>query len=268
VRWKERHVHRLAPLAGLRWLPRWLALGAVAALSLVGSGLIFWDGMEGTGLPAEVGFVLQGLGVLCLAGLLVGGRCSASIIREREQHTWEPLLLTPLDRKHLIRGKLWGAMEAAYPYLFAYAAPALVLSLASGLLACFWVIFCLGMTWPMMYFVGASGLRSSAAARSSGQSLAVTLLTSFARTFLAGWFVAVLLAVPAAALAYFLPFVALGAPSAVRRDAGLLHLFFVLAGAVLAFLLLGLAEKLLEEAEHKVAGPVELELLLRHPPDR
>ena len=42
--------------------------------------------------------------------MVVGIRCSGAISGERERLTWEALLLTPLETRYLVRGKLRGIM--------------------------------------------------------------------------------------------------------------------------------------------------------------
>ncbi len=124
---------------------------------------------------AETGFLIQGMVVLLLAGLVVGVRCSGSVTGEREKQTWESLLTAPLSGKELIQGKLWGVTGASYWYLLAYGATAALLSVLGGALALFWTLLWLGVTVLAMYFVGAAGLYCSARSSSSGRSLLATL---------------------------------------------------------------------------------------------
>ena len=82
---------------------------------------------------AENGFQLQGLVAMLQGSFVVGIRCSGAVTGEREQQTWEAVLLTPLDGEQLVHGKLWGVMSACYWYLLAYAAPTLLLSALAGI---------------------------------------------------------------------------------------------------------------------------------------
>jgi ABC-type transport system involved in multi-copper enzyme maturation permease subunit len=194
--WKERHVDGLSPIQYLRGTPTWLGVMATFLASLGGSLFVLWLSLPSgvsiapilgllksrnyTGFlnqfgPADEGFQIMGVLVMLLFSLLVGVRCSGAISGERERQTWEALLLTPLSAKSLIRGKLWGIMGASYYYLFAYAAPALTLSLISGLMSFFWVAMWLGVTFLAMYFIGATGLRCSVRANNSWRSLLGTL---------------------------------------------------------------------------------------------
>jgi ABC-type transport system involved in multi-copper enzyme maturation permease subunit len=200
IRWKERHVEGLAPLAALRRVPRWLGVLLVFAATLTSSwGLLLAQkpadltaaelltqlAAQNAALPdlAEV-FWAQGLVAMLVASLVVGIRCSGAVTSEREGQTWEALLLTPLPVRQLIRGKLWGIIGASYPYLAAYAVPAAVVALLLDLRAFFWVVLGVVLTWLAMWFVGAAGLWSSVHARSSWRSLLTTLGFGYVGGFL------------------------------------------------------------------------------------
>lgn len=179
IRWKERHVEGLAPLAALRRIPRWCGMGVIFLVTLVSSALIVWSHYG----PAGKAFYVQGVIALLAAALLIGLRCSGAVTGERERQTWEALLLTPLAVRHLIRGKLWGIIGASYPYLLAYAVPALALALVGGWEATFWTVLLLGVTWLAMAFVGAAGLWCSVRAKSSWRSLLGTTLIGYGGGF-------------------------------------------------------------------------------------
>src|SRR6266478_514538 len=160
IRWKERQVEGIAPLPVLRQIPSWFGIVMVLVLTLISSGTILWVSLPGgVGLddlaatigrgdfkqlasyldkmtPCDDWFKLQGLLAIFLASLVVGIRCSGAISGERERLTWEALLLTPLETRHLVRGKLRGIMGASYPYLRVYAVPAVILSVLVGIPAC------------------------------------------------------------------------------------------------------------------------------------
>jgi ABC-type transport system involved in multi-copper enzyme maturation permease subunit len=199
VRWKERQVEGIAPLAVLRHVPGWLGLLGIFVLTLLSSGAILYLCLPAyatldklldlighgdlTGLsrvvadmgPAGDGFMAQGIVVMLVASLVVGIRCSGAVSGERERQTWEALLLTPLETRQLVRGKLKGIMGASYPYLRAYAVPAVLLSMLGGMLAVFWAVVWLAVTWLAMYFVGAAGIWCSVRSKSSWRSLLGTL---------------------------------------------------------------------------------------------
>jgi ABC-type transport system involved in multi-copper enzyme maturation permease subunit len=196
IHWRERNVEGLAPAAGLRRVPLWLAVATLALASSASSLLILTLALAPGATPADVlsalrrfdyakleqllpgaadGFLVQGIVVMLLGSLVVGIRCSGSVTGERERQTWEPLLLTQLSARELVRSKLWGIMGASYIYLFAYGLPAAVVSLAAGPLAVFWVVLWLGVTVLAMYFVGAAGVWSSVRSKSSWQALLKTL---------------------------------------------------------------------------------------------
>lgn len=218
IRWKERHVEGLAPLAALRRVPRWLGMAVIFLATLASSALILLSHRQRELSFAELvqllsnlkiaelltlfgpaGDAFQGQGVVALlvAGLLIGLRCSGAVTGERERQTWEALLLTPLPVQHLIRGKLWGIIGASYPYLLAYALPAVGLSLLGGWQATFWAILLLGVTWLAMAFIGAAGLWCSVRAKSSWRSLMGTVLIGYG-----GGFLLLVIAFPVALLAF------------------------------------------------------------------
>ncbi|HEV3263084.1 MAG TPA: ABC transporter permease subunit [Gemmataceae bacterium] len=207
VRWKERQVDGIAPLPALRGIPGWLGVLGVCTLTVLSSGAILWRHLPGdvtvAGLwrkaasfdvpgladvlnrsdPAGGAFLVQGIVVMLLASLIVGIRCSGAVSGERERQTWEALLLTPLETRQLIRGKLWGIIGAGFPYLRAYAIPAILLSLFGGGFAVFWTVVWLAVTWLAMYYVGAAGLWCSTRSLSSWRSLLGTLGFSYVGGF-------------------------------------------------------------------------------------
>src|SRR5262249_25609655 len=150
---------------------RWIGVMLVFGLTLLTSGGIIWahlpadatfSGVVGLlasldlpalaslverSTPSGEAFYVETVVALLAATLAVASRCSGAVCGEREKQAWEALLLTPLDTKQLIRGKLWGIIGASYPYLFAYATPAFLLSLLGGFWAVFWVLLGLGVTW-------------------------------------------------------------------------------------------------------------------------
>jgi ABC-type transport system involved in multi-copper enzyme maturation permease subunit len=199
VRWKERQVEGIAPFAFLRSIPTPLGVLAVFLLTCISSALIIEyhmpDGVtlkslyqslmaaDGRKLstmlgqidPASTAFRAQAMAVMLLASFIVAIRCSGAVSGERERHTWEALLLTPLDTRHLIRGKLWGIIGASHPYLIAYAVPAILFSILGGPMAVFWTCSWLATTWLAMYYVGAAGVWCSTRSKSSWRSLVGTL---------------------------------------------------------------------------------------------
>jgi ABC-type transport system involved in multi-copper enzyme maturation permease subunit len=194
IHWKERQIEGVAPLVILRRLPRWLGLVVIFLGTAAASLLILWVDGGGNplqllpqrlraGLPgltvipgrAEEDFLFLSMAAGLAATLVIGVRCSGAITGERERQTWEALLMTPLPTQHFIRGKLHGILAAGYPYLLAYAVPALVFSLLAGPWAVCWTVAGLGVTWLAMRFIGAVGLWCSVRAASSWRSLLSTL---------------------------------------------------------------------------------------------
>jgi ABC-type transport system involved in multi-copper enzyme maturation permease subunit len=200
VRWRETQVEGLAPFAGLKRVPQWLAISLIVLLSTASSlGVLYWakDRKASTAdvvratlelnvrkaselLPgAAEGFWYQGLAALLLWSLVVGIRCSGSIALEREKQTWEAVLLTPMTAKQIVRGKLWGVMGASGWYLLAYAAPAVSLSAFGGPLALCYTLLWIAVTVLGMYFIGAAGLWCSVRAKDSWRSLIHTLAIGY-----------------------------------------------------------------------------------------
>lgn len=218
ITWKERHVEGLSPVPALRRLPRWIGLTAIFAAATASSILILSLHLTRTATladlfacalrldfdriatilgPAYDGFEIQGMVVMLLASMLIGVRCSGAVSGERERQTWEALLLTPLTVRQMIRGKLWGIMGSSYPYLFAYAIPAVPLSLLGGIPALYmgtywlvmfsellWTVIWLGVTLLAMYFIGAVGIWCSSRYTTSWRSMFWTLGIGYVGGFL------------------------------------------------------------------------------------
>jgi ABC-type transport system involved in multi-copper enzyme maturation permease subunit len=202
VVWRERCVQGIAPLARLRAIPTWLAVPAVAlasAAALIVPVLVLLDGrvnpiavldQEGlTGL--HLALALNGVNSWAVASphagialavffLLVTVRASGAITDERERGSWDQLLLTPMTTREIVRGKFWGVLRAAVPYLAAYAVPALPLALLIGgeaFAVCFFAVgtMLLGAPW-----LAALGLFCSANLSSSWRSLLATIAAGYA----------------------------------------------------------------------------------------
>ncbi len=201
--WKERYVEGIAPLAILRRVPTWLGVVGVFALTVASSGWILLDRLPYGTSPADVwrmvwggdwhrlwlvresldsnygAFLLQGWVVLLLASLVIGIRCSGAVTGEREKRTWEALLLTPIETRHLIRGKVWGIVGAFVPYLLAYSLPALGLAAVGSVAALFWTVFMLGITLLAIFYVAAAGIWWSVRSQTSWRSLLGTLASTY-----------------------------------------------------------------------------------------
>jgi hypothetical protein len=204
ISWKERHVEGIAPLAILRHIPTWLGVIAffLLGIAVYGSLLLlglpldtppdrFWEYLRLGDWPSILNvlrrinishevFWYKGQLMLVVAVLVVGVRCSGAVTREREKQTWEALLLTPLTTEQLIRGKLWGIAGGCVPYLTAYAAPAVVLSVIAGPAAFGWTLLWLVVVALGIWYAGAIGLWCSVRAKSSWRSLCGTLLYLYA----------------------------------------------------------------------------------------
>lgn len=208
IRWKERHVEGVAPLAALRSMPRWLGMLLVLLVTVFSSLFLLARHLPVSHTPGAViklalagdlrglrdvqmamdrsdwAFFTQGVLVMLIAALVIAVRCSGAVTGEREKNTWEALLLTPLETHQLIRSKLWGIIGASWPYLFAYAMPALLLSLIGGTASVLFTLLWLGVTWLAMYFVGGAGLWCSVRSKNSWRSLLSTLGITYVGGFI------------------------------------------------------------------------------------
>jgi hypothetical protein len=188
------------PLVG--WVPIWLGVLACVAgavtlqtvlLSLaVTRPFTLWDVVHLGGPFAPSGVWLEpsapsillfvsGTLFLLLSALLIGVQAAVSISGEREGRTWETLLLIPATPEQIVRGKLWGLLDAAWPFQLAYligSLPAVLLVGLGGVVAV--ALPWLG-GWLAMYFTAAVGLDNSARVGSSWQALLWALFVS-ART--------------------------------------------------------------------------------------
>jgi ABC-type transport system involved in multi-copper enzyme maturation permease subunit len=196
IRWREQHVEGLAPNPTLRRVPQWLGIVLVACLATASSvtilylslvpGATFVDVIEALMqlnvrklaqlMPDASGrFLTQSIVVMLLGSLIVGVRCAGAITQERERHTWEAVLLTPISARQIALGKLWGVIRASYWYLLAYAAPAVSLSVLGGVLSLVYTLAWLAATVLAMYFIGAAGLWCSVRSTNSWKSLLQTM---------------------------------------------------------------------------------------------
>jgi ABC-type transport system involved in multi-copper enzyme maturation permease subunit len=166
VCWKEQHVEGLAPLRVLRAIPTWVGIVLIVALTLYA--------MKVSATPRWASMLSAGL--LLLSTLAVAVRCSSAVSGERERQTWEAVLLTPLAIRRLIASKLRGVVAATYPYVAAFAIPALGIPAYLGesdlfLVLAVWIF----ATVVAIQFIGAVGVWCSARMRSSWIALIATL---------------------------------------------------------------------------------------------
>jgi ABC-type transport system involved in multi-copper enzyme maturation permease subunit len=164
VRWRE-------TTTGGR-LPRWLALGLLAALSAASSLAILYS-------QEPTLFILQGVVFLFLVSLVAGVRTSGAVTGERERQTWDSLLLTPLETWDLIIDKADGALDVLLPYFFAFAVPAMLLALCMGVAAVIFTLSLLLLTWAAIYYMAATGIWCSVSSKGSWRSLVATLTSGY-----------------------------------------------------------------------------------------
>lgn len=174
--WKELNFERSSSFSMLRHVPRaaGVLLAALAAIVLYGGHLSAWPGPS---------VYLGGGAALLLFSLAVGIRASAAIVSERERHTWEPILLTPLETDELVDDKLWGVLLSVLPAYVGFAVPAFALALFCGPEVTLWTVFLLPVMAAFMYFLGTIGIYCSVCSESSWQSLLATLAIGYGHSF-------------------------------------------------------------------------------------
>lgn len=196
IRWRELNFEGLSPLPMFRRVPRWVGISLVALTSTCTSLLVLATSLRGGTTVSDLvasllqlnirkvtellpdasgGFLLQSVVVLLLASLVVGIRSAGAVVMEKENGSWEALLLTPLSAKQIVYGKVGAIMGSTYAYLLAYAGPALCLAVLGGFLSLVYTLIWLAVTVLAMYFIGATGIRCSVYSKTSWGSLLKTL---------------------------------------------------------------------------------------------
>ncbi len=113
IRWRERYLADRSLLSLLARVPRPVRIFLVVALTLLAYGAVLLSEREESSSSSGFGAVLFpvpstnalvtvlciSLGAAFLAGFLAAVRCAGSVSGERERHTWDLLLLTPLEIK-------------------------------------------------------------------------------------------------------------------------------------------------------------------------
>jgi ABC-type transport system involved in multi-copper enzyme maturation permease subunit len=149
VRWRERYVMGLAPVAALRSIPAWMGRLGVFVFSavLVGQGLdeasggglrqLFRDG-DIRGLLAFPGrhfaradwlwfhIHLMGFVLAAVGGISTSVRCAGSIAEEKRRKTWDDLVLTPLTLEEILQQKYAGVLGAVIVPMVLYTLPMLI----------------------------------------------------------------------------------------------------------------------------------------------
>jgi hypothetical protein len=62
----------------------------------------------------------------------VAVRCGTSVAEEKRRNTWDDLLLTAQSFREITTGKMWGILQATFPYIVAYALPVFFLAWLAG----------------------------------------------------------------------------------------------------------------------------------------
>ena len=202
VAWRERCVNGIAPLAWMRLMPRWPAVIAVFVVSAGGFALLAlralppgvnpWTVVEThgpIGLFAEIRQLDSSMKVACVAYhgaialllqvLLVATRASGCVTEERENGTWDGLLLTPISTKQIVGGKFWGIVRALLPYMAANALAILAVTAPLGGFAIVWGICSVIVSFVAVGWTAAMGIYWSSHLQSTWRSLLVTLTACF-----------------------------------------------------------------------------------------
>lgn len=189
LRWKERFIGDWMALPIWSALPSWLRyvctiaiLAAIAAVFATPTAII-------------VLAVTQFVG----SALFVGIRAAGSITSERERQTWDSLLVTRMDAHQLLRGKLWGHVDAVWPYQLCYLVPVAAAAWFEDPWLFAGVIYAWLASWIVLYYFGAIGISVSVTAASTWRAILATMLSSLAS--LAGFQIA---------LSYFVAFLWIG----------------------------------------------------------
>jgi ABC-type transport system involved in multi-copper enzyme maturation permease subunit len=178
IAWKERIVEGIAPMAAFRRVPAWLGVLLTFLGSVVLGILCFDSPMR----PRNVELALQvGFWIVVFSGLVVGVRSSSTICAERERHTWDMLLVTPLDEIDIVQEKFQGIVQATQPYLwFGYVVPSLICSLSRPGLYIAVVALIAAGTAIGIRLMAAVGIWCSARSSNSWRSLLGTVAMGYA----------------------------------------------------------------------------------------
>ncbi len=217
----------LEPVAPLVEIPGMLA-GIIAA---IGFALPTWPTFAALG-------AVQFLG----SALFVGIRAAGSITSEREKQTWDSLLVTRMDAHQLLRGKLWGHIDAVRPYLLAYLIPIMIAAWWSADWWCiFGTLYVWLAGWIFLYYLGAVGITASVSATSTWRSILTTLVRTLTSLVISQLILTYVVIFLWATLIVFL------LPNSWRPTAMVFSVIFAPIPAMLW--LLAVAEERLEQAE-------------------
>jgi ABC-type transport system involved in multi-copper enzyme maturation permease subunit len=117
ILWKELHIEQLGLLNRfVRWLAI-LIVGTFSIVSLVLAGLYYWELFAGSE-RGELDWALSRLqvwmrGSSTISWLLqwtLGLRAAVAVAAERERGTWDGILLSPLEGRDIVIGKIYGTL--------------------------------------------------------------------------------------------------------------------------------------------------------------
>jgi ABC-type transport system involved in multi-copper enzyme maturation permease subunit len=180
--WKELFVEKVATLGRFG---SWMGFLIVAALVAVSVGMTVVIDVDifirhdnewadwARSIYGELAGSTGGL-LACLIQWAIGLRAAVSISSERERGTWDSLLLSPLEAREIVRGKVYGSL---YALRWLIAAAFLWWALAAG---CGAIEIRTAVTWALsVLFVGAFlaavGVRTSLASPTATRAMSVTI---------------------------------------------------------------------------------------------
>jgi hypothetical protein len=109
----------------------------------------------------------------------VAWRAGASIARERQQQTLEPLLLLPIERREILTAKLLGCLWRGWPWL-ALLFGVIVFGTLIGAFHPFSAVLLSLAPWPMIFFIATLGLLLSVGMRTVLRANLVMVMTPLA----------------------------------------------------------------------------------------
>ena len=131
------------------------------------------DGVQRAGLNYQL---CESAAILTFAALVAVAVLSASgVAGERARGTWEGLLSTPLDRRAILRAKIWGSVRAVRPLLF-LAGFFYLISLAATALHPVGFVLGVVVVATFVWFAAALGTYVSLRSRNANQAIGRTVL--------------------------------------------------------------------------------------------
>jgi hypothetical protein len=162
-----------------------------------------------------------------------------------------------LETRNLVRGKVYGILGAAQPYLLAYAVPALALAALAHPVALLAVGIGLGVTELAMFFLGGAGIWCSVKAKGSWRALLGTLGWGYLGGFLLYCIASPVILIVAlafyAAVSMIDKYLGTSGAAALGSFKGFFSNFFLASCVVMVCAFFGAAWLFIKSAEKRVA---------------